>query len=36
MYSRLQEMEKMLDVTVEPKMVEVESYDTGFVVYGDR
>lgn len=25
-----------VDVTVEPKMVEVESYDTGFVVYGDR
>lgn len=23
-------------MTVEPKMVEVESYDTGFVVYGDR
>lgn len=27
---------KNVDVTVEPKMVEVESYDTGFVVYGDR
>lgn len=27
---------KAVDVTVEPKMVEVESYDTGFVVYGDR
>ncbi len=27
---------KNVDVTVEPKKVEVESYDTGFVVYGDR
>ena len=27
---------KNVDVTVEPKMVEVESYDIGFVVYGDR
>ena len=27
---------KNVGVTVEPKMVEVESYDTGFVVYGDR
>ncbi|RHD06886.1 site-2 protease family protein [Lachnospira eligens] len=29
-------MENSSNVTVEPKMVEVESYDTGFVVYGDR
>lgn len=29
-------MENSSSVTVEPKMVEVESYDTGFVVYGDR
>ena len=27
---------KSIDITVHPKMVEVESYDTGFVVYGDR
>ena len=27
---------KNVDVTVDPKMVEVESYETGFVVYGDR
>lgn len=25
-----------VDITVKPKMVEVESYDVGFVVYGDR
>lgn len=29
-------MKNSSNVTVEPKMVEVESYDTGFVVYGDR
>ena len=29
-------MKNSSNVTVEPKKVEVESYDTGFVVYGDR
>ncbi len=27
---------KDIDITAEPKLVEVESYDVGFVIYGDR